>query len=590
MSYIIFIGFSSEEKLKLGYSSWKGEYLERIKKHSDLSKLKIGNIAYGIAYFSTTQLQNFNCYELSIDNINFTSSIFRLEFSIVKKLDLISISAKKLIYNHINSQSEKIDYLPFCFAIDEENFKTYSEDELLLLQIKNYAKKNLWLEICQLFEPLENISDKPAFWNNPKLLSALSFATAKMSEVYINLKKEFDSKNEKNTYLKTKRRYRNFTIQLRKRCIELSPDNPGYYSNLAFSFYQSCIELTARGGRRDGSIKDDAEIALEYIHKALEIEPNRITDLYRKGFILTSILPPVLLFGKNKYPDKSLIAYVKGLIEEGIKAFQKVEEVYEIIPIIDEKRLIRYHKEYVKSLYDIARANCKLIFNNWDYKQFLEQKNNDLNYNKEYENDINRINLSIDYLNKCCLKDLPNIREIRTNPEVYAGADCDGHIEGVYKLYSLGKYYFTKYFLQSKTTSCVEQAKDAIHYAEKCFKRALAIPFPKEKRKLNKAFIAEKLARIYIINKLYDKAIKTLKDFCNKKTDYYVRYTLALAYFLNGNFKEAKQQIEESLKFLHFNKDPLTGYYFMYHIELKLGNTEKANEFLNKAKQVNDVA
>ncbi|MCX7834056.1 MAG: hypothetical protein N2490_07590 [Ignavibacteria bacterium] len=590
MGYIVLIGFSSESRLKLGYTSWKGEALQRIIRHTDVAKLKIGNIAYGIAYFASSELEDFNCYEISIDDIYYTPTTLRLDYAIVKKLDLISATAKSLIRNILNSDSDSVDYLPFCFAIPEEKFSSYSDDEMLILQIRNLAKKNLWLEICQMFEPLESITEKPTFWNNHKLLNALAFATAKMSEVYINLRQEFNSKKEMKAYLKAKRRYRNITLQLRKRCIELAPDNPGYYSNLAFCYYQSCLELSTRGGRRDGSIRVDAEKAIEFINKALEIEPNRITDLYRKAFILTNILPPILLFGKNKFPDKNIITSVKEMIKEGIKAFQKVEEVYEIIPLIDEKRLIRYHKEYVKSLYDIARAYYQLIFNDWDYKLYLEEQFLKLNYESEIQNDLFNINLSIEYLNKCCVKDLPNIREMRTNPEIFAGADYDGYIEGVYKLYSLGKYYFTKYLLLYKTNNLLSDAEDAIHFAEKCFKRALSFPFPKEKRKINKAFIAEKLARIYILKRNYTKAIKTLEPFCKKKTDYYIRYTLALAYFLNNDFQNAKLQIEESLKFLPANKDPLTGYYFMYHIELKLGNYEKANQYLEKFKNQVDVA
>lgn len=148
MGYIVLIGFSSESRLKLGYTSWKGEALERISKHTDLSKLKIGNIAYGIAYFATSELEDFNCYELSIDDIYYTPKSLRPDFAIVKKLDLISSSAKSLVREIIKTESEEIDYLPFCIAIPEEKFNCYSEDELLVFQIKNLTKKNLWMEIC----------------------------------------------------------------------------------------------------------------------------------------------------------------------------------------------------------------------------------------------------------------------------------------------------------------------------------------------------------------------------------------------------------------------------------------------------------
>ncbi len=588
MKYILFIAFSSEQRLRLGQVFWKGDYLERIVKYFDISKLKLGNISYGIAYFLTSEFEDSLCYEICIDDLRYSKKCLEIDFSIVKKLDLISSSVKSLIRKIIFPDPDFQDYTPYCFAIDEKEFVSYSEDELLLQQIKSLSRKNNWLEICKLFEPLESLSEKPVFWNNHNLLNALSFATAKLSEVYINLKREFKSDSDIKKYLKIKKRYRKITINIRKRCIELNPDNPGYYSNLAYSYYQFCLELATRGGRRDGSIREDAKKSLEFINKALELEPNRITDLYRKGVLLTNILPPVLLFGKNNYSDKNTIIEVKNLISDGIKAFQKVEEVYEIIPVIDEKRLIRYKKEYIKSLYNIAAAYYQLISHKWDYKQLIEQQIDRLNNDFEIENNIKFINSSIEYINKCCAKDLNNTFEINKNPAIYAGADYDGFVEGVFKLYSMGKYYLKKYLLNSKNLNSPSEIQDSIYYAEKCFKRALSYPFPFEKRKLSKAFIAEKLARIYIIKKNYNLAIQTLSNFCKHKTDYYVRYTLALAYFLNKDYTKAKEQVEQSISFPDTNKDILTAYYFLYHIESKLGNHSRSNEYLEKFRKITE--
>jgi len=67
-------------------------------------------------------------------------------------------------------------------------------------------------------------------FDNDTLLNSLSFATAKLSETYTNLKFSFRSDEERKKYLAGQKRYREETIMLRKRCIELNPGKAAYYS------------------------------------------------------------------------------------------------------------------------------------------------------------------------------------------------------------------------------------------------------------------------------------------------------------------------------------------------------------------------
>ena len=69
-----------------------------------------------------------------------------------------------------------------------------------------------------------------------------------------NLHSQSVSQSSKEKFIAEKRKLRKLTIKLRNRCIELEPENASFYSNIAYSFYQSVTELNTPGGRRDGNV------------------------------------------------------------------------------------------------------------------------------------------------------------------------------------------------------------------------------------------------------------------------------------------------------------------------------------------------
>jgi hypothetical protein len=528
------------------------------------------------------------CTELFIQSVTLDKKYFRVEYCAADTIEKTAESVKRTIRDSLAIEHGFIMNIPFCVALKENVFTTVMEDESLFKQLKDLKSANNWSGIIRLFEPLEAIKTKPHLWNNSFLLDTLSFAAAKLSETYINIRRTYINDNEREAFLNKQSRMRSNTINLRERLIGLKPGNPGYYSNLGYSYYQFCIELSLPGGRRDGKIPDDAEKALLNINKALAIDPNRIPDLYRKGQILTRILPPNLLFRGGSQPSPETIKSVREKINEGIKCFQKAEEVYEIIPLVDEKSLIRYRKEYIKSLYDVAGAYSDLVNNGWNYRMYIEEEQKDESPNNNYiTRDIQLLGNAISYILKCIEKDNTSKRTAGNSGDITLLGACDGSMDGVYKLYSGGKYYFQKYLLlcaSGNQSDSGNSAVDARGISEKYLRKALNFPWKREKARQSKGFIAERLARLLITKKDFTGAMNVLENIVKGKTDYYIRYTYALAAYRAGKFTDAKNQLEQAMSYPKANKDIGTGYYMLYYVMKSLGDDTKAQEYFQKSK------
>ena len=576
MHNILFIGFGSQERVLKGTAYWKGESYYNIVENSDFTAINTDNTKQGIGYFTGQENAERKCVDLHIKTIKNKNNSLYIEFDYLEDTEYTSAAVKSSLYSAFSTESAS-RYIPFCYCMSEEHFYSVIEDESLLGDIKKLTSGNQWLKIYNKYFPISNIKSSGQFWDNAKILSALSFATAKLSEVYINLKQSFPDDKKRNDFLKQQKRYREETIELRKRCIELDAENPGYYSNLAYTYYQSCRELMMRGGRRDGNLKQEAEQAIEYFNLTLDLDPNRITDLYRKGQVLSKILYNQLLFIKKN--NKAEAEKANKVLKEAIQCYLKVEEVYELLPEIDEKSLQRYHKEYVKSLYSCADAYHNFQTINWHYADiFLERENN------VFSRDTKFTDLALRYAEKCvdCDNQIPTKTKMKM--ETLITAKHNGAVEAVYKLYFLGKLNLMKYILLTDSGN-TENLPAEIHCAnaERYFLAALSYPFSKQMQRMGKGFIAEKLARLYIIKKEYKEAQKTLEPFIAGYADYYIRYTYAAAAIKTGNTKKAKEQLEKAMAFPKSNPDIFTGKILQAFLNGGNGFNDKETEKLIKS-------
>jgi predicted negative regulator of RcsB-dependent stress response len=583
------IGVFDEAKLNIGTVTWKGTAFEDI-------KLSFGNLlsgeilpAKGIAYFSSSVHNSRNAYEIDVHNFNFSGDSLTANYSVTGILDVSSKDIRNKAQRYLRSKKiiANNKYIPYLSIIEEESFQKLLRPNSFVDEIKLLTEKHNWLEILNQFGNLEDIKNNPEVWNDEQVLSGISFATAKLSETYINLRHQFKNDIDKDRFLKQQKCYRELTETLRLRCIELGPSNPTYFSNLAYTYYQYVRELTQPGGRRDGNPKAEAEKALIYLNKALELNPNRTNDNYRKGQLLTEMLPKMLLFSKKSIINKELALEVNSKIKEGIQAFENVISFHKGIPENDILQKNKTLKDYIKCNYDVARSYSDLIIHDWDEFVFLLglDVNIDANDNATYiPEDLINIEKAISCLIETVISDNPNHKLTGELQQIIDAASHNGILEGTYKLYSLGKYYFQKYWILSCYGQKPNHEADlARNQAEYFLIAALNFPWSAEKQKSDKGYIAERLCRLYISKKEYKKAINILLPFTKRRTDYYLRYSIAEAYMLQGMYDDARAQINQALEDTKGNKELWLGKFLDSIALLRAGNIKESKIELNKA-------
>jgi tetratricopeptide (TPR) repeat protein len=273
-------------------------------------------------------------------------------------------------------------------------------------------------------------------------------------------------------------------------------------------------------------------------------------------------------------------------ISEGIKAFETAIFVFENFAPDDFKRK-SYYKEYVKCCYDGARAYSDLVSNNWDEIQFVLSLDHNISEDDKVTyipDDLKNNDKALVLIEKCCIVDNNPAMSQPEPKEVIDLAAHTGAVDGVYKLYSFGKHLFTKYWILSgygqRTNHNADICRDK---SELFYKKALDFPWSDEKERADKTFIAEKLCRLYISKKQYDKAADTIRPFIRNRTDYYVRYTFASALMLNEQFAEAQRQLDLAMSFPQGNKEMWLGYFLKACADLRGNNLDNSKANLEKA-------
>ncbi len=589
MKYTFIIGFSDEEKLLSGTQSWSNIALDNIRKTFDFSLLNNDVIDVSYAYYSKAIDKQKFVRVVQINNLIIHDNSITINYSVGQEKSITSETLKSKVLKILRTDKiiEQNSYMPFCTILNNSQVERIFNKDNLIDKVNEFVKNSDWLSIYNLFKPIEDISKKDDVWNDADLLSSISFATAKLSEVYINLKHTFNNDQDKFKFLAQQKKYRQITESLRKRCIELNPENSSYYSNLGYTHYQYSRELTQIGGRRDGKPLEEIESAIKYLDKALELNPTRLNDLYRKGMMLTELYPKLSLFSRNR-PEADKYKEVNIKIQEGIDAFELVIKHYDEMPSEDVYNRKRYRKEYIKSCYDVARAYSDLVSNNWDEVVYLLSLDHNINENDKVQyipKDLENIEMAIKNISNCSINDN---YEFLNNPvenfNLEDLASYNGNVEGVFKLYCLGKYNFTKFWILSGYGQRPnEKANEFRDLAERFYKKALDFTWSKEKERSDKSFIAERLCRLYISRKEYGQAIKIISPFIRKRTDYYIRYSYATALMLNGHFNDAKYQIKLAQENIQSNREMWLGHFISACSDLRNNNLESSKANLKKA-------
>ena len=467
--------------------------------------------------------------------------------------------------------------------------------QTLTEQLKRLKSKNDWLGIYRTFQPITELSQNDLIWNDSKILSDIGFACAKLSETGSRELSSFRDQNRRNDFLKQQAEYRKHAVSTRKRCIEIDPRNAGYRSNLAYTYYQYINELTQPRGRRDGNLRKEIENFLKTVDKTLDLQPNRVQDLYRKGRILTDVLPNQILWSRSyedygDFTEKSKRA--NKLREQGIQTLLAAKELWE--NLWDESLRKKHRKDYIKSLYLLSQTYYNKIKQDWDESVFTLNLRHDVPPNQQVavnRTDQQNIDQAILMIKDCCKTDCPprlrqDVKQTQQNLEKLAS--YNGVEEGTYKLYSIGKFFFAKYWILSgcglKETP---EAIEARETAERYLQAALKCEWSPQRSNQDKKFIAERLARVFICKGEYDQATSIIESISQQRleyVDYYILHTWALALLKSNRIPET-QAILDIAKKSRQNKEPWLTHFLKGCAYLEAGKIELTQEQFDLAHQ-----
>ena len=534
---MLFIISTSKESLNTEENFfWSKEYFQKIKNFIPDSVTEVINITSAIAYFVKSNQKDKNAIQLKVKSSQLTKDYLKVKCVSEVPLSYTSYQIKYALKKYFKVKS--ILDLPFCSVVDDAKFFEIIENYKLYALIEDLEKTNKWDAIYQKFLEFNPI-EKSKIWNNAELISKFSFAAAKLAECTENLKRKFPDKNHKEKFIAEKRKLRKLTIKLRNRCIELEPENASFYSNIAYSFYQSVTELNTPGGRRDGNVFTESLEAIKYLDKSLELEGSRVTDYYRKGFILTEFLANNLLFKNDDENNRvKKIEEARKYILSGIESFEQAVYAFENL-IDNEFDIKKYRKYYIKSLYHLAQNYLQLSKADFNILNLLYNQS-PVNKNKEaVEQKISLLEKAEYFIDKCIEQDYN-----RNKTEIFLidKVAVNNFMPGVYKAYIKALInLFT--FINADKNKHSDTAKDY-------FQKALEISFPKEIENQNKIFVLEKIALQNIIENKYDAALNLLEPLYKSKKllPAYAAYTLAIIYLLKNLQEKAEELIEKYIK------------------------------------------
>jgi len=556
MSYSLVLRIFDDNPIQRGDFYCSQNFLQEIKDNFPIvTSLTTEQIESTVLIYAKPIYYNKPAKKASISSFEINDSFLRIGFSSVEDIDFTSDDIRRKLYTRLNSEHilKNIKFLPVCCVLNEEQTAFIFQKKSVVHQklsdeIEELKQNNDWQGIYNKVKPIEELPNKKDIWNDQEILNSIGFASGKLAETTEIPKTIFQNEFQKKEFLKKQSKYRNETELIRKRCIELNPHNSAYHSTLGYLFYQNSIELSAPKGRRDGNILDEIDKAVECFDKALSLDEKRITELYRKGRLLAEVKPNIILFGRQKkaidFQERNKLANESK--QEGIKSLLLAVKYWEELDSNNKREndnKNRTRSSYVKSLYNLGNAYYELINNDWDESVFLLALRDGIN-NKDsvsfIPQDLENINKSIENFQKCSLADF---KQAEQKENILDIASEDGFIEGVNKLYSIGKALFTKYWIMSGYGQRDTDENITIrNSAREFFIEALNCPWTKEKIKQNKHFIAERLARLYITSGDYSEAISIIKKHCGEdvsRISAFVLNTLSLAHTLNGDYPKA---------------------------------------------------
>ncbi len=550
MGITLFIFAFDEKTFENGRVSYFGQHLNNITSlFPEFVSLTTASLDGAIGIFAKKDDDQQPARTLEILSFDNRGNGASIHFKVKAISDINSGAVRRGIRGQLDRTGLVVDgpYLPFCCLVNTEDvpavLSTGGESQLSLMH-----SRLDWMGIYKRFQPIGNLArDYPDVWIDIESLNMIGFACAKLAETSVNLKQAFPDVRQKQNFLRQQSHYRGETEAIRRRCIEIQPNNAGLLSNLAYLYYRNVIELTQPGGRRDGNIRQEIDQALDHLDETLKLDNTRVSDLYRKGFLLADKLRQQILFGAGGGNGKNRSDQSRLCTRDGIAAFERAVEVWESYTLADRNRR-RYQKDYIKSLYHAGGAYYSLIINDWDeavYMLGLGSLIDDADRVPINHKDLENADRAWTYFYACWHSERS---DLNTDVPSEKSTAPSGAEDGVFKLYWLGKVRFAKFWILSGAGQTVDAtANEERDEAERLLVAALKQQWPPENQRQKKDFIAELLARLYISKQEPDKAIEVIKAHSTRYIEAYVATTLSTALVLTKQHDDAQRVLHDAV-------------------------------------------
>lgn len=545
---------------------------------SNVSSLNIDSVIF---FYASAKDDFKNCMRTLSPEISLEKNSFKISYDIYEHLPVISkafkTEAKRMLVT--KNLIERNEYIPNIFILScTEVSEITCRDEIDDFLTQNVANKK-WDEINSRFGDINDVVANEIIWNSPGKLDKLAMSWSKAATLSAIPREIRGDKNKKSELLECKKKWRNGVLKLRERCIELVSDNPAYYANLGYFYYNNCNELKAPGGRRDGNLVEEANSALHYYQLAFDLDTNRVKEHYRAGKIYCDVLYPQTLFNRKEGKDRFDIA--KKMLRNGIDQFKTAISIYETLPDGSAQKKY-FRKEYIHSLYGIADAYLESAGKIWDEEKYLVPKKflefETIN-NSSFNNQTEKIETAIAYIKKCIICDANN----KDVSNVFDAAMLNGEYDAVFKLYKTGDLLLSKFILYTQAEIKDDELKKNVY---RFLKAAYDVKWSQSRKNMKKFFVLERLARYFISAGEPEKAVKIFEKYPDfrGRVDSYVLNTISLAYKLNNNYQKALELNRLTLSD-KYNKEEWISIYIKACCLIEQGKDEEALQVLEEAKK-----
>ena len=584
----LYIKFFNKDDVNRKSCYFSGKYYDDIYNiFGNMVNIKNDEIENCIGYFIGEENQEISSIALKITNYTVLNNKISFDFLIEGETGIKS----KIINNNLFKLAKKESwcnqdqkYTPSLFYLEKaifdeirKNAQSTSKFANDMAKISDLKSKNNWIGIVDMYQPISEIELKfPDVWGNEDILGELAFAFGKLAELKNGLERD---KN----HLMDIRLNRQFFYKICNRCIEINPNNAGYFSMLAYRHYLNVMEITKQRGRKDDIALDEIELAKKFYKNTLHLDSNRIKDNYRLGYLLLNKLNDNIRFNTKEW-TKEIFDNIKETEIEAIGFLQKAITLWEDA---SEREKARCKKEYIGSLYHLGIYNVEnptarwneYICNLFDATIIVPSFSND---------EMNNFKLAKGFFEKC-LEEQCNIKV--SDGLVVSQLVNISRGEGISPvdiLYRLGQTYFMISFDILINCKDKEKSEVFVKQAEKYLKDAVSLAnnlkslgiFNRSNWHLNNL-----LAELYILEGKNKNAVLQIEY----AKDSYIKNTLGIAYLLLDDYSNAERILLEARND-RYNKAVDSTLLFLAWLYQKLNNSKKLKELDKEITKINKTA